>query len=128
MGEIALKAYSKQKGMAANESGKVQRIMSLAGLNVRDGKNTLTTQLVKKKKCDWGWEYKYKIPLGRCFEDYLAKINVLQDGLNNRRKRVTFDELKALEWQGSILSNLKELWKTKLTELKVRNVKTCGNS
>lgn len=118
MGGIALKAYSKHKGMTANESGKVQRIMSLAGLNVRDGKSTLTTQLVKKKKHVWGWEYKYKIPLGRCFEDYLAKINVLKDGLNNRRKRVTFDDLKAIAWQGSILSNLKELWKAKLTEQK----------
>ncbi|WP_336636834.1 FtsK/SpoIIIE domain-containing protein [Lysinibacillus fusiformis] len=118
MGGIALKAYSKHKDVAANESGKIQRIMSLAGLNVRDGKNTITTQLVKKKKHDWGWEYKYRIPLGRSFEDYLAKISVLKDGLNNRRKRVTFDDLKALEWQGSIISNLKELWKTKLTEQK----------
>lgn len=118
MGGIALKAYSKHKGMAANESGKIQRIMSLAGLNVRDGKNTLTTQLVKKKRFDWGWEYKFRIPLGRSFEDYLAKLKVFEDGLNNRRKRVTFDDLKVLEWQGNILSNLKELWRTKLTEQK----------
>jgi len=49
MDGIALKAFSKSRGMSSNDSGKLQRIMSLAGLNVRDGKDTLTTQLVKKK-------------------------------------------------------------------------------
>lgn len=48
MGGIALKAFSKSRGMSSNDSGKIQRIMSLSGLNVRDGKDTLTTQLVKK--------------------------------------------------------------------------------
>ncbi|MGF0469757.1 hypothetical protein ACQQ6W_08875 [Lysinibacillus fusiformis] len=56
MGGIALKAFSKSRGMSSNDSGKLQRIMSLAGLNVRDGKDTLTTQLVKKKQYEWGWE------------------------------------------------------------------------
>ncbi|MFL1998336.1 FtsK/SpoIIIE domain-containing protein [Lysinibacillus irui] len=118
MGGIALKAYSEHKGMATKESGKIQRILSLAGLNVHDGKNTLTTQLVKKKRQEWGWEYKFRIPLGRCFEDYLAKVNVIEDGLNNRRKRISIDDLKTLELQGDILSNFKKMWKEKLTEQK----------
>ncbi|MGE6515219.1 FtsK/SpoIIIE domain-containing protein [Lysinibacillus sphaericus] len=118
MGGIALKAYSKRKGLSSNESGKIQRIMSLAGLNVRDGKDTLTTQLVKKKKFEWGWEYKYRIPLGRSFDDYMAKTKVIEDGVNNRRRRITFDDLLELEWQGDVIHNIKQLLRTKLTEQK----------
>ena len=76
-GGIAATAFLKQKGLSTNESGKIQRIMSLSGLNVKDGKNTLTTQLIKKKQHDWGWEYKYRIPLGRSFNDYMSKLDVL---------------------------------------------------
>lgn len=81
MGGIALKAFTKHKGLSTNDSGKIQRIISLAGLNVKDGKDTLTTQLVRKKRYEWGWEYKYRIPLGRSFNDYLLKQKVLEDGL-----------------------------------------------
>ncbi|MHC8516213.1 FtsK/SpoIIIE domain-containing protein [Sporosarcina sp. ITBMC105] len=96
MGGIALKAYVKKKGLATNDSGKIQRIISLSGLNVKDGKDTLTTQLIRKKQYDWGWEYKYKIPLGRSFSDYLNKQQVLQDGLNNRRNQITFEDIKQI--------------------------------
>ena len=103
MGGIALKAYSKKRGLESNESGKIQRIFSLSGLNVRDGSETLTTQLIKKKQYDWGWEYKYRIPLGRSFDDYLAKQRVLQDGLNNRRQRITFADLHSLQFDSNIV-------------------------
>lgn len=92
MGGIALKAFSKSRGVSSNDSGKIQRIMSLSGLNVRDGKDTLTTQLVKKKQFEWGWEYKYRIPLGRSFADYESKLKVFEDGLNNRRKKISFND------------------------------------
>jgi S-DNA-T family DNA segregation ATPase FtsK/SpoIIIE len=42
---IALKAFVKKKGMVTNDSGKIQRIISLSGLNAKVGKDTLTTQL-----------------------------------------------------------------------------------
>lgn len=118
MGGIALKAFSKSRGMTSNDSGKIQRIMSLAGLNVRDGKDTLTTQLVKKKQFEWGWEYKFRIPLGRSFTDYEAKLKVLEDGLNNRRKNITFNDLRQLDLNKDLLQQLQRLWKTKLNEQK----------
>lgn len=118
MGGIALKAFLKKQNLESNESGKIQRIISLSGLNVKDGTNTLTTQLVRKKQYEWGWEYKYRIPLGRSFDDYLNKQRILQDGLNNRRKQITFNELKKLNLDSGIISSLQELWKKKLTETK----------
>lgn len=118
MGGIALKAYVKKQGLATNDSGKIQRIMSLSGLNVKDGKDTLSTQLIRKKHYDWGWEYAYRIPLGRSFDDYLAKQRVLEDGLNNRRQRITIADLKALQLDGNLITSLKTLHKRKLTEHK----------
>lgn len=118
MGGIALKALTKKQGIATNESGKIQRIMSLGGLNVSDGKDTLTTQLIRKTQYNWGWEYKYRIPLGRSFDDYQAKFNILQDGLNNGRKSVQFADLKSLEWDNTLIQQLQGLWKKKLSEPK----------
>ncbi|GAB0170569.1 FtsK/SpoIIIE domain-containing protein [Lysinibacillus sp. CTST325] len=118
MGGIALKAFSKHKGLASNDSGKIQRIMSLSGLNVRDGKDTLTTQLVKKKQFEWGWEYRYRIPLGRSFSDYETKLKVFEDGLNNRKKNISLDDLRQLYFNKDLLQQLQKLWKAKLTEQK----------
>lgn len=118
MGGIALKAFTMSRGLSSNDSGKIQRIMSLSGLNVRDGKDTLTTQLVKKKQYEWGWEYKYRIPLGRSFSDYEAKLKVFEDGLNNRKKNITLGDLKQLDFNKDLLLQLQRLWKAKLTEQK----------
>lgn len=118
MGGIALKAYVKKQGLATNDNGKIQRIISLSGLNVTDGKDTLTTQLIRKNQHDWGWEYKYRIPLGRSFNDYLHKMDTLQDGINNRRKRITFADLKSFNFDGNIILQLQELWNKKLSETK----------
>lgn len=116
-GGIGIAAYMK-KGNAKNDSGKIQRIISLSGLNVKDGKSTLTTQLIRKKKHDWGMEYKYRIPLGNSFNDYLNKMDVLQDGLNNRRKKIKLNDLKSLQFDSNIINQLRELWDKKLTESK----------
>lgn len=118
MGGIALKAFAKKNGLSQNDSGKIQRIISLSGLNVKDGKDTLTTQLIRKKQYIWGWEYKYRIPLGRSFDDYMAKMKVLEDGLNNRRQRITLNDLRKLQLDGSIFESLKSLWNNKLAERK----------
>lgn len=117
-GGIAATAFFKKQGLATNESGKIQRIISLSGLNVKDGSNTLTAQLIRKKKHDWGWEYKYRIPLGRSFDDYVSKFRTLEDGINNRRKRISFADIKRLQFDSTITHQLKELWKAKLTERK----------
>lgn len=118
LGGIAATAFVKKQGLSTNESGKIQRIISLSGLNVKDNDKTLTTQLIKKKQHSWGWEYKYRIPLGRSFNDYMSKLDVLQDGINNRRKRIRFADLKALKFDSTIIQQLQELWRKKLTEVK----------
>jgi S-DNA-T family DNA segregation ATPase FtsK/SpoIIIE len=118
MGSIAAKAFIKKNGLTTNDSGKIQRIFSLSGLNVKDGKDTLTTKLIKKKEYPWGWEYKFKIPLGRSFDDYKDKKRSLEDGLINRRKTVTMKDLKELQFDQNIIENIKGLWSTKLTQTK----------
>lgn len=113
-GGIAATAFIKKQGLSTNDSGKIQRIISRSGLDVKDE----TTTLIKKKKHGWGWEYKYRIPDGRSFKHYQEKMDVLQDGLNNRRKRINFVDLKKLKFDKTIIQQLQDLWKTKLTEQK----------
>ncbi|QQO40417.1 FtsK-like DNA translocase [Bacillus phage 268TH004] len=117
MGGIALQAYL-SKNSTSNDSQKIQKIFSLSGLNVRDDGKTLTAQLVKKKAHPWGHEYKFRIPLGRSFEDYKAKLPALEDGLNNRRGKVNVKDLKELKLDKDILNSIKQLWQKKLTERK----------
>lgn len=83
MGGISAYAYLKQHG-STNDSDKIQKIFTLAGLNQRDGKKVYTTELVRKKEQTWGVEYVYRIPLGKEFKDYQAKLGVIQDGLSVR--------------------------------------------
>ncbi len=118
MGGIAIKAFVKKKGLGTNDSGKIQRIISLSGLNIKDGKDTLTTQLIRKKTYEWGTEYVYKLPLGRSFDDYLHKQRVLEDGLNNRSKQISLNDLKSLQLDANIIESIKALWQNKLTERK----------
>ncbi|MER2006278.1 MAG: FtsK/SpoIIIE domain-containing protein [Psychrobacillus sp.] len=118
IGGITSTAFVKKQNLVTNESGKIQRIMSLSGLNVKDGKETLTTRLLRKKQYEWGWEYVYSIPDGRSFDDYQSKFNVLQDGLNNRRKKVSFADLKKLTLDSTIIRQLQEMFNSKLGEQK----------
>ncbi|MBY0054999.1 cell division protein FtsK [Brevibacillus agri] len=114
MGGIALYAQTKKSG-ATNDSSKLNKIFSLTGLNVRDGDKTYTAQLVKKVNHRWGTEYRYRIPLGRSFEDYQAKLNHIQDGLNNRKTTLqfTWPDVKALDRARPLLPQIKELLQKK---------------
>ncbi|MED1949008.1 FtsK/SpoIIIE domain-containing protein [Brevibacillus centrosporus] len=119
MGSIVIFAQFKKSG-STNDSDKLNKIFSLTGLNVRDKEKTYTTQLLKKKNYDWGAEYCYRIPLGRSFEDYQAKFNHIQDGLNNRKTtfQFTLAELKALDFRQSLVPQIKELLTKKKTNRK----------
>lgn len=110
MGGIALYAQTKKSG-ATNDSAKLNKIFSLTGLNIRDGDKTCTAQLVKKVNYAWGTEYRYRIPLGRSFEDYQAKLNHIQDGLNNRKTTLqfTWSDVKALDRARPLLPQIKTL-------------------
>lgn len=89
MGGIAVYAKLQQNG-GVNDSAKIQKIFTAAGLNVKDGKDTYTAQLVKKVNYDWGIEYRYRLPLGKSFEDYAAKKSALENGLKNKRTKIDF--------------------------------------
>ncbi len=117
MGGIAVHANLQKNGVS-NDSKKINRIFALSDLNVKDGKQTYTAQLVKKKNEDWGVEYRYRIPLGRSFDDYVAKQKRLEDGLNNRRERIALKDLRGLKLDRNIISNIKGIYKTKLSEKK----------
>lgn len=116
-GGISLKAYLSKSGVG-NDSKKIQKIFTLTGLNVKDGKETLTTQLLKKKNYDWGSEYRYRIPLGRSFGDYLAKQKVIEAGVNNRSIKIQFKDLRELKLDRHLIANIKGLYTKKLTERK----------
>ncbi|MBU5213577.1 FtsK/SpoIIIE domain-containing protein [Heyndrickxia oleronia] len=114
MGGLALQAHLNKNG-GGNDSKKLNKIFSLSGLNVKDGKQTYTTQLVKKKNYDWGTEYRYRIPLGRSFEDYLAKQKTIESGINTRTIKIQIKDLKELKLDRYIISNIKSLYTKKLT-------------
>ncbi|MBZ9536903.1 cell division protein FtsK [Cytobacillus oceanisediminis] len=117
MGGLALHAHLSKNGLS-NDSKKLNKIFSLTGLNVKDGKQTLTTQLVKKRNYNWGTEYRYRIPLGRSFEDYLAKQKSIEAGINTRSVKLQIRDLKELKLDSKILLNIRSLYQRKLTERK----------
>lgn len=109
-GSIAIFAQLKKSG-ATNDSDKLNKIFSLTGLNVKDKDKTYTAQLLNKRDYSWGTEYCYRIPLGRSFEDYQAKFNHIQDGLNNRKTAFNFSlaDLKALDFKQNLLQQIHDL-------------------
>lgn len=117
MGSLALQAHLSKSGLG-NDSKKLNKIFALSGLNVKDGANTLTTQLVKKKNYDWGTEYRYRIPLGRSFEDYLAKQKAIEAGVNTRSIKIQLGDLKQLKLDSNIISSIRSLYQRKLTDRK----------
>jgi S-DNA-T family DNA segregation ATPase FtsK/SpoIIIE len=116
-GGISLKAYLSKSG-EGSDSRKIQKLFTLTGLNVKDGNQTYTTQLLKKKTYEWGTEYRYRIPQGRCFEDYVAKQKVFEAGINNRVVKVEFKDLRWLKIDRNIISNIRSLYTRKLTDRK----------
>ncbi|MBT2729450.1 cell division protein FtsK [Bacillus sp. ISL-75] len=117
MSAISLKAYQSKSG-AGNDSKKINKIFSLSGLNVKDGNQTLTAQQLKKKNYEWGTEYRYRIPLGRSFEDYLSKQKTIEAGINARKVKIQFKDLKSLKLDRNIIVNIKGLRTKKLTSNK----------
>lgn len=117
MGGLALRAHLAKSG-AGNDSKKLAKLFALSGLNVRDGKQTLTTQLLKKRTYEWGTEYRYRIPLGRSFDDYMAKRHTIEAGINTRRVKVSLKDLRDLRLDRNILRELKSIYSRKLTARK----------
>ncbi|WP_163183356.1 FtsK/SpoIIIE domain-containing protein [Neobacillus sedimentimangrovi] len=116
-GAISLKAYLSKNG-GGDDSKKINKIFSLAGLNVKDGNNTLTAQQIKKKSYDWGTEYRYRIPLGRSFEDYLAKQKAIEAGLNTKSMVIELKDLKDIKFDRNFIKSFKKIYTKKLTNKK----------
>jgi len=120
MGGIAFYAKIKKSGLTS-DSDKINKIFTLTGLNVRDKDKTYTAQLIKKRAHTWGTEYSYRIPLGRSFEDYLAKLNHIQDGLNNRKMpfQVTLADFMKIDWGQPLIPQVKMLLTRKAVKKEV---------
>jgi S-DNA-T family DNA segregation ATPase FtsK/SpoIIIE len=117
MSAISLKAYQSKNG-EGNDSNKINKVFALSGLNVKDGKQTLTAQQLKKKNYEWGVEYRYRIPLGRSFEDYVAKQKVIEAGVNTRSIKFELRDLRRLKLDRNIIESIKGLQLKKLTKRK----------
>ncbi len=117
MGSLAVKAHL-AKNQVSNDSKKLNKIFALSGLNVKDGSQTLTTQLLKKKDYTWGSEYRYRIPLGRSFEDYVAKQKTIEAGINSRTVTIQLKDLRDLQLDRNIIQNIRSLYTKKLTHKK----------
>lgn len=117
MGGIGLKAYLSKSGVG-NESDKIQKIFTVTGLNIKDGKQTYTTQLIRKRDYDWGTEYRYRIPLGRSFEDYISKQEAIEAGINNRTIKLDLKDLQSLKLDSKIITNIKAIYTKKLSHRK----------
>jgi DNA segregation ATPase FtsK/SpoIIIE, S-DNA-T family len=118
LGGLAIKANLSKRGVG-NDSKKLNKIFTLSGLNVKDGKETYTTQIVRKRNYDWGIEYRYRIPLGRSFEDYLSKQKVIESGLNTRNVKFELKDLKQLKdlkFDKEIVENIKDIFANKMTD------------
>jgi S-DNA-T family DNA segregation ATPase FtsK/SpoIIIE len=117
MSAISLKAYQSKNG-EGNDSNKINKVFALSGLNVKDGKQTLTAQQLKKKNYEWGVEYRYRIPLGRSFEDYVAKQKVIEAGVNTRSIKFEWRDLRMLKLDRNLIKSIKGLQLKKLTKRK----------
>jgi DNA segregation ATPase FtsK/SpoIIIE, S-DNA-T family len=116
-GGIALKAHLNKNG-ASNDSKKLNKIFTLSGLNVKDGGETVTAQLVRKKNHSWGTEYRYRIPLGRSFKDYLGKLDTIQDGLNVKRSKIALRDLRSLKLDRNIIQSIRSLGDKRMSQRK----------
>ncbi len=117
MGGIAIHANLQKNGVG-NDSKKLNKIFALSGLNVKDGKETYTTQLVKKRDYEWGTEYRYRIPLGMEFGDYVSKQKVIESGINRRNAKIEFKDISKLKLDRNIIRNIKSIYTKKLTHKK----------
>lgn len=97
----------------ASEAHKIQRIAANCGLTVKDGGKTLTLQLLRKTRHEWGSEYAYRLPLGLSFQDVERKKQHIEDGLNHKRGLVdviTLADFRSLKLRRDILDQIKAMF------------------
>jgi S-DNA-T family DNA segregation ATPase FtsK/SpoIIIE len=104
-------AYTLMDKQSVSDASKIQRIARNCGLQVKEDGKTHTIQLIRRTKHPWGAEYAYRIPLGLSFEDFQAKKQNIEDGLNHKRGLldITLDDWKTLKLRADILEQIKKL-------------------
>lgn len=120
MAGVAGYTFFYQSG-SANDSSKIQRIAANSGLTVKEGKKTRTIQLLRKTKCDWGFEYVYRVPLGLSFSDFQNKHDQLQDGLNNKSRllSLSLEDILKINFKEDLLTQIKELFREKKSQKEI---------
>ncbi|MEH6941544.1 FtsK/SpoIIIE domain-containing protein [Bacillus sp. JJ722] len=117
MGGLALHAHL-SKNNTSNDSKKLNKVFSLSGLNVKDGNQTYTAHLVKKKNYEWGTEYRYRIPLGRSPEDYMSKLEVIKTAINQRQVKLQLKDFRELKFDKNFFNQFKSIYDRKLLDNK----------
>ncbi|MCU9614061.1 FtsK/SpoIIIE domain-containing protein [Caldibacillus lycopersici] len=105
-------SYLKSKGTGTSDSDKIQKIFANAEWQ---GKKGESIRLQRKQKFEGGYEYVYQLPLGFDRKKIEEKKYILEDGLNVRNQsfEINFSDLKDLKFNKTIVSQLKNLIKTK---------------
>jgi hypothetical protein len=101
--------YLSQSG-STNDGKKIARICANSGLTVREGGKTLTMQLLRRNRREWGVEYAYRIPLGLSFHDFEKRLDHIRDGLNRQNDLASLlQALKELRLNRNIVKDIKRL-------------------
>lgn len=100
--------YGYQNGYGSNDHVRIQRIADNAGLVARDGKKI---RIHRKSKRAGYMEYAYQLPDGLSSQMFRDKLDRFQDGLNVKRSvlDVSLSDLKAIDWGGDIIAEIKAL-------------------
>jgi len=108
-----LVGYSYLKKNGLSDVDKIQKICLNCGLTIKEGSDTKTIQLYRKKKYDWGTEYVYRIPLGLSFQDFEKRIHHLRDGLNSKKSVIELSDLLKLNFRTNIIKQVQNVIKNR---------------
>ncbi|NYV67084.1 cell division protein FtsK [Bacillus sp. Gen3] len=106
-----LVGYSKLVQLGAisgNDTRSIMRIATNAGLVAKDGTQIRPHRRTQKPEFT---EYVFQLPQGLSARQFTEKIDRFQDGLNAKRRilDVSFADIKAIDWKGDIVAQIREL-------------------
>lgn len=107
-----------QKNTAVSDAQKIQRIVANANLNVKENGRTKSIRLQRKRKIKGGMEYVYQLPLGLSVKQMEDHRHLLEDGLNVRQV-ISWEEIKKLKLDKTILQQIKRLFRQEKAQKEV---------
>lgn len=105
--------YLDERG-ASNDASKIQKIAKMSGLVKKDGNQTHTIHLLRKRRQKWGTEYVYRIPLGFSYNDFQDRRQNFEDGLNIRNSLwdiIRYEDIKGLKIDKTLLKQIQKILK-----------------